>query len=155
MSKAQARRLGDRAEGAVIELLPWLRYVSDETAEHYDAVARDSTDVVNEGDPVEIKSVAVRLASGSPGRFNVRRTQHEALLEVGGWYLFVVCTPNQERGVLAYEFVPAAVVDEELIPTAGAGDDSVSLWWDGGDGREEYRQITWTAVFDKEDVLDE
>lgn len=155
MSKAEARRLGDRAEGAILELLPWLRYVSDETAEHYDAVARESAGVVDEDDPVEIKSVAVWLSSGSPGRFNVRRTQHEALLEVGGWYLFVVCSPNQEREVIAYAFVSAADVDEDLIPSSGTDGERVSLWWDGGDGREEYRQIAWTDVFDKEDVLDE
>jgi hypothetical protein len=140
---AHPRKAGDRAEGAVCEVLPWLRYVTDETAQHYDAEARQSIGPVESGDPVEIKSALVALADGGSGRFYLRRKQHERLLEVDGWYLFAVCTP-QDREVLAWRFVRAVDVDDELLP----------VWWDGGDGRADYRQLTWTALFD-EDELEE
>lgn len=137
----QGRIAGDRAESACLELLPWLRYVSDETAEHYDAEAREDRGRVAAGDVVEIKSAAVVLASEEPGRFYLRRRQHEELLEAGGWYLFLVVTPD-EREVLGYQLEAADVVDDELLPT----------WWDGGPGRAEYRQVRWTAVLSEEDL---
>lgn len=142
---AASRKAGERSETAALELLPWLRYVTDATAEHYDAVAREDRGPVDEGDPVEIKSVAVVLADGAPGRFYLRETQHDQLLEDGGWYLFVVCTPNDDSRVLGYRFVSAEVVDEDLLP----------VWWDAGDGRASYRQIRWTSLFDESELGDE
>lgn len=141
---AHPRRVGERSESAVIELLPWLRYVTDETAEHYDAVAREDSGDVQEGDPIEIKSAAVVLASGDPGRFYIREGQHERLLEADGWYLFVVATPNAKRRVLSYRFIRADVLDDELAE-----------WWDAGEGRQPYRQLRVSLLFDDEELDNE
>lgn len=141
---ADSRQAGERAESAVLELLPWLRYVTDETAEHYDAVAREECGRVEEGDPVEIKSVAVELADGAPGRFYLRANQHDRLVEEGGWYLFVVCTPNAKRRVLAHRFMSAAEVDGEI-----------SAWWDAGEGRQLFRQLRWPSLLDEESLDDD
>lgn len=140
---ATSRIAGDRSESEAIDELPWLRYVTDETAEHYDAVARETRWPLQEGDPVEIKSAGVVLADGAPGRFYIRRRQHERLLEDDGWYLFVVCEPNPERRrLLSYRFLEATAVD----------DDFLTKWWDAGDDRSEYRQIRWTDLIDKSEV---
>jgi hypothetical protein len=139
---ASSKRAGERAEGAALERLPVLRYVSDETAEHYDAVARDDHGDLLEDDPVEIKSAAVVLASDDPGRFYLREHQHERLLEDDGWYLFVVCSPNDDRRILAYAFERAADVDDDLV----------DCWWSAGDDRDDYRQIRWTSLFAEDDL---
>lgn len=141
MSLARSRRIGERAEGAAIEKLPWLRYISDDVAEHYDAVARTDAGDLLEDDPVEIKSASVVLSSGEPGKFFLREPQHRRLVEDGGWYLFLVCSPNRERKILAYQFLEAEAVDADLVPA----------WWNGGD-RSNFRQIRWTAIFDEDEV---
>lgn len=141
MSLASSRRIGERAEGAAIEKLPFLKFVTDDVAKHYDAVAREDSDDVSEDDPVEIKSASVVIGSGKPGMFFLRENQHRRLVEDGGWYLFLVCTPNRERKILAHRFMKAGDVDAELIPA----------WWNGGD-RSDFRQIRWTAIFDEDEV---
>lgn len=137
MSLASSRRAGERAEGAALERLPVLKYVSDETAEHYDAVVREDDGDLLEDDPVEIKSAAVVLASDRPGMFFLRETQHDALVEDDGWYLFLVCSPNDERRILAHTFRKADDVEDDLL----------DCWWNGGD-RDDFRQIRWTSLFE-------
>jgi hypothetical protein len=138
MSEAEARVAGERSESAILEKLPALRYVNDERAEHYDAEADDDVGPVDAGDVVEIKSAAVVLGSGSPGRFYLRRRQHQRLVDERGWYLFVVASPN-DREVLAYTFLEAADVP-------------ISGWWYGGESRAEYRQFVWTDFIDESEV---
>lgn len=139
MSLAESRRAGERSEGAAIDLLPWLRYVSDDIAEHYDAIAREDAGDVLEGDRIEIKSAAVVLADGSFGRFYLRQVQHERLEDDDGWYLYLVCTPNNDREILAYSLVKASNVEIENR-------------WDGGEDRADYRQISWPDIIDRDQV---
>lgn len=137
MSVDHPRRLGDRAEAEVLKLLPWLRYVSDQIAPHWDAVARQSLGPVQEGQPVEIKPAVAELASGKAGRFYLRRPQHLALLKADGFYLFVACAPTRDRDVLAWRFVRSRTLDADLIHG----------WWDGGPDRADYRQLPMSALF--------
>ena len=144
MSLASSRQAGARSEGAAIELLPWLRYVNDETAEHYDAVVREDTDELSAGDVVEIKSAAVVLADERPGMWYLRQGQHDRLVADEGWYLLVVSTPQADRQVLAHRFVRAEAFERRQL----------DAWWDGGE-RADFRQVRWTAVFDRTDLTEE
>ena len=141
MSLAESKRVGERAEATAIELLP-IKFVGDTTAEHYDAVVTESTDRLDHGDPIEIKSAAVVISGERPGMWFLRRRQHEQLCEDDGWYLLVVCSPDPDRRILAHRFLDAEAVEERLIPS----------WWSGPDSRSDFRQVRWTHVFDEGDL---
>jgi hypothetical protein len=152
---ASNHKAGDRVESTVVELVPELAYVPDHEAEHYDAETTtllEPSDLVTfsgiclleRATVVEIKSAMVVLASGRCGRYQLRRGQHEALLEESGLYLFAVCQPTPSRGVLALKVVPASLVDE-----------LVTSWIDGGEDCLEYAQIAWSRLFDEAEVGEE
>jgi hypothetical protein len=142
VSLAASRRAGERAEAAAHELLPWLRYVSDATAEHYDAVVREPTGALAAGDVIEIKSAAVVIQGDRPGQFYLRETQHESLVEAAGWYLLVVCSPNRDREILAHRFVRAETLEA----------DHIDSWWRGAGTRSDFRQLRWPHVIDRDAV---
>lgn len=151
---AAAKRAGHNAEHHVLDRVDALEPTSGE--EHWDAVAQNaiwpSADVpmagicVVEADlPVEIKStMVVGTAAQRRGRFKLREQQHEALVERGAVYLFVVCEPRPERAPLAMKIVPARTVGDVVDGTAS--------WRDELDGRGRKTQLTWTNVFDRGEV---
>lgn len=147
-----AKRGGENAEGAVIDLVSELEYVPDTEAEHYDARTTTLLEpsetipfvgmcLLEAGVAVEIKSVMVVYgANSSNGRFYLRKGQHERILDEAGVYLFAVCEPRPSRPVIAMKVVPATIVD-----------DLISSWINAGD-RPTYAQISWSKVFDPEEV---
>jgi hypothetical protein len=152
-TRAPNKRAGENVETAISRRVPALGLVPDGVAEHYDAVATVTVDpsgdlpmiglcLLERGTLVEIKSVLVRYSDGARGRFNLRPSQHQQLLEAAGAYLFVVCESGQRRTILATKVVPASIVDE-LLP---------SDWFDGGDNRENFAQLSWGRFFDAEEV---
>ena len=154
---AASRQAGDRSESVVLERIPELRYVPDTESPHYDAIAEDLVEpsaelpfvgivVLESGTPVEIKSVSVVYGQAQRrGRFQPRRTQHEALLESGGVYLFAVCAPH-DRELIGAKVVPATQVDH-LISVITDG------WRSAGEDRsEEYVQFSWARIFDPAEI---
>lgn len=149
-AEPSSKRLGDRAEAAVIEAVDALDPVSDSEAEHYDAVPStalfpsDSVRMVGiavaeVGVPVEVKTTIPRLSTGCRGRFYLRRKQHRLLSEDGGCYLLAVTTPH-EREPFAMVLVAARTLDD-VIPS-----------WIDGKHRADYAQISWGRVFSEEEV---
>lgn len=148
---AAAKRGGENAEHWVTLTVDELEPVEGE--QHHDAVATGAlfptaqlpfigVCAVERGAIVEIKStMVVHTAAQRRGRYKLRRSQHEALLEANAFYVFVVCEPTPERDLLAMKLVPAAEVDELIGP------DGVADWRDEGDGRSTKAQIAWTNVF--------
>ena len=150
MSRAgpvSSKRAGENAEGAVIEAVDGLAYVSDTDSEHIDARAVEIVEpsaslpfvgicLLEVGSAVDIKSAIPRLASGQRGRFYLRRQQHEQLRDAGGSYLFAVCEPRPGREPVAMKVVPATIVD-----------DVITSWRSGGDDRPECTQLAWSRIF--------
>jgi len=147
----ETRRVGDNAEGAVIQRVRELELVPDSENEHYDAVAAELLEpsptlpfvgipLVAVGTEIEIKSTIVVYADDRRGRVLLRRRQHSELLERGGMYVFAVCEPRIERDVLALKLVPASLVDEE-IPG-----------WITVDGGSDYCQLAWSRFFSPAEV---
>lgn len=153
-----SKTVGDRVESEVIQEIDGLRWVGDAEEEWYDArperalwpsdVSMGSTPCVSPGQPVEIKAAMPRLASGERGRWFIRRRQHGRLLETGAVYLLVVYDPRDQT-VLAMRAVPASIVDE-LLKFGGRE----IAWIDVDVDRSEtgYKQLTWTHVFDVDEV---
>lgn len=151
---AANKRAGQLVETTVGHRVPELGLVPDDVVEHYDAIATTLVEprpdlpfagicLLERGTVVEIKSVMVSYADGARGRFYFRPSQHNALVDDAGVYLFVVCEPSPDREILAMKVVPATVVDELL------GEDP---WLDGGAGRSDYAQLAWSNVFDVAEV---
>lgn len=151
---AASKRAGENAEHEVFDVVVELEPTAD--SEHYDAVAttaifpRDELPfvgicVLEAGTIVEIKStMAVYGSAQRRGRFSLRETQHEALLDAGGVYLFVVCEPRPARPAIAMKVVPATTVDHVV--------DEASSWRDRHDGRGRETQLAWSRVFDPAEV---
>lgn len=149
MSRAAAKRAGDRAEGAVIQIIDALESIPEENA-HIDArttaaiwpseVPMVGLAVVETGTDVEIKSCAVIVTEAQDrGRFLFRKAQHTHLLEASGVYLFSV-TPPHGSEPLALKFVTAAEIDAH-VPS-----------WHDLDGRETYGRLSWSRIFDEEEI---
>jgi len=156
---AASRQAGDRSESVVLEHVDQLRYVPDTESPHYDATAEGLIEpsselpfvgivVLEPETQVEIKSVSVVYGQRQRrGRFQLRRGQHEKLLEHGGVYLFAVCAPH-DRELIVAKVVPATQVDH-LISVITDG------WRSAGEGRsEEYVQFSWARVFDPAEIED-
>jgi hypothetical protein len=151
---AASKRAGENAEAAVLDAIDGLAPVAGE--EHYDAVtetavfpSREHPFVgicVLEADlPVEIKStMAVYGDRQRRGRFKLRRTQHEAIEDANGAYLFVVCEPHPTREPIAMKVVPAGMVGDLV--------DAVASWCDEGDDRGPKAQIAWSRVFEPDEI---
>jgi hypothetical protein len=153
MSKAErssSKVAGERAEGAVIQAVDGLEPVSDQEAEHFDAVPSTAIApcdavpfagiaVLERGVPVEIKSCIPRLSSGERGRFYLREEQHEQLVDDGGVYLFAVVTPH-DREPIAMKVAAARSVGD-VVPS----------WIEGGD-RPDFGQIALSRVFHPDEV---
>lgn len=144
------REMGELVEEQVLEGVPEFEQVPDSEAEHYDAVSVCRVDpdcgipmiggyVIVQGTPVEIKSALPRYRSGDRGRFYLRQRQHERLLEEDGWYLLSVV--DEDRCEISSKLVRAVELDG-VVPS----------WIDGGTGRQAYAQVTWTRVFETEQV---
>lgn len=147
---AYSKRVGQRSQSALIQRVENLRYVGDSEARWHDAIAEGLITparalpfvgicVLEAGTPVEIKSAAVIYGEKSqrPGRFQLRQSQHERLVEAGAVYAFIVGDPSPDRELLAAKIVPAVAVT-----------DLVSSWIET-DGREPYAQFAWTRIFSK------
>ncbi len=143
---------GERAASEAVQLVTGLEIAPDHVCPHYDAVVVQpltptpdlrlvGPEELPRGARVEIKSVIVIYASGDRGRFYFRPKQHDALLDIGGFYLLVVCEPTPDRDVLAMVVVPAEQVDDELPD-----------WFNGGDGRSDYAQLSWSNFIDPKEV---
>jgi len=145
---AYSKRVGQRSQSALIQQVENLRYVGDSEARWHDAVAEGLITPTRElpfvgvclleaGTPVEIKSAAVVYGKTSqrPGRFQLRESQHEKLVDAGAMYAFVVGDPSPDRELLAAKIVPAVAVTE-----------LVNSWIETAD-REPYAQFAWTRVF--------
>ncbi|WP_255149796.1 hypothetical protein [Halorarius halobius] len=149
-------RAGNNAESAVIQSIPELEYVPGDEPGIPDA--RVSTVlspsprlpfvgvcVLEKGTDVEIKSAAAVVnQTQRRGRFNLRKRQHDSLLERAGSYLFAVCEPRPERPVIAMKIVPATIVNDVVGSWIPIEDDSRS--------EVAYAQLTWTAIFDVSEV---
>ena len=151
---AAAKRAGHNAEHHVLEHVDALEPTSGE--EHWDAIAeaaiwpRDDLPfaglcVVEAGAPVEIKStMVVQTSAQRRGRFKLRQSQHEALVERRGVYCFVVCEPRPQRESIAMKIVPARSV--------GALVDARASWRDELDGRGRKAQLAWSNIFEPAEV---
>lgn len=152
MSLARSKRGGESAESAVLQLRSELRYVTDSEAEHYDAETATLLTpseslpfagicLVERGTVVEIKSAMVVYGEAQRrGRFLIRQSQHEALLDEAGVYLFAVCEPTPTRSVIAMKIVPATLVDE------------FGFSWVSRPTRSDYAQFAWSRVFAPSEV---
>lgn len=155
---AQSRLAGERSETNVLERVPGLRYVPDTEAMHYDAIVETTIDpserlpfvgicILEQGVAVEIKSTGVVYGQQQRnGRFYLRRGQHERLVGSAGVYLFAVCAPN-DREIIAMKVVPATQIDH-LIGNVTGG------WREAGGDRDGYVQLTWTNIFEIEEVFE-
>lgn len=148
-----SKKGGERAAAEVLQHVTALGHVPDTVNPHYDAVVTDlidaeecrvrlaDRDALPRGTRVEIKSAMVVYASGQRGRFYFRPTQHAALCDHDGVYLFAVCEPTPVRAVLTMTIVSARRVDDQL-----------PKWFNGGDGRRDYAQLAWTNFVDIAEV---
>ncbi|AFK18648.1 hypothetical protein E6P09_07685 [Haloferax mediterranei ATCC 33500] len=152
MSLAPSRKAGDTVESTLLQVHTELRHVSDHEHEHHDALTTELLTPSRElpfvgicllepGTVVEIKSAMVVYGEAQRrGRFLLRRSQHDHLLEEGGVYLFAVCAPNPARDIIAAKVVPASLVDE------------FDFSWVSRKTRSDYAQVTWTQVFAPKEV---
>ncbi|MXV63873.1 hypothetical protein GS429_17760 [Natronorubrum sp. JWXQ-INN-674] len=145
---------GDFLEGEIVQTIDALEYVGDRTATWHDA----TTTAVLEPDrslpfygivllesetPVEIKGCQIETSNGdrsARGRFYVKRSAHDQLLEAGGMYLLVVYLPRPGLPQVARAIVPATLVDELLA----------DRWYDVGGSRseQEVAKLAWSHVID-------
>lgn len=153
-ARTSSKAAGEAIEAEVVQRLPALRYVSDDTAEWHDArvegllepserVTFGSTPLLADGTPVEIKGAQRRLASGQRGRFYLRQRQHERLVAERAAYLFAVYDPHTQD-VLACYAVPASIVDS-LLPDGWTG-------VEGDRAETGYRQLAWSRLLDPSEV---
>ncbi|RDZ39426.1 hypothetical protein C5B91_20255 [Haloferax sp. Atlit-10N] len=155
MSLAPSKRAGERAEADQIQRVDGFEAApknGDDGQElPYDIVCVravwPSPDlpfvgvlVLEQGSEVESKSCAVVInESQDRGRYYLRKKQHEALVELGAFYLFSVRDPNTDE-VIAAKIVPATAVTD------------LNFSWIEAEGRATFGQITWTQIFDREEV---
>jgi hypothetical protein len=160
MSVASAKAAGSRVEADVIDRFDALRYVPESEATWHDAetvalLAPERADrlqfggivVVEPGTPIEVKGSQVETSNGdhsTPGRWYVKKSAHQSLLEANGVYLLVVYTPHRHDH-LARIVVPASILDEHLR----------GRWYEvAGDRSEEVvAQLAWPHVLDREVVV--
>jgi len=68
---------------------------------------------LNDKTPIEVKTCQVRINTGiekyptRPGKFSLRKDQHDFLLQNNGLYIFIV---KNERLVHGYKIVPASKI---------------------------------------------
>ncbi|WP_049967634.1 hypothetical protein [Haloferax prahovense] len=152
MGIAPSKRAGNTVEATLLQRHPEFRYVSDEIAEHHDAVTVSLVSpsrklpfvgicLLETGTVVEIKSAMVVYGEDQRrGRFLIRQSQHDHLLEEAGVYLFAVCAPTPARDIIAAKIVPATLVDE------------FDFSWIDRDARSSYAQFAWSRVFSPDEV---
>lgn len=133
MSSAFAKEIGEEFEFATARGDERLELVGDGEAEWYDARLEDGT-------PVEIKACSFRVSDASTtrrGRFWIRKSNHDRLLEEDGKYRLVVY--DDDRQILVEITVPANVLE-----------DAIGAWIESG--TTTYTQVRWPAVIDVEEV---
>jgi hypothetical protein len=140
----------NRARGLDVEdegCRQWpLKLIADDRGRRddwYDLVATEpfsvATRSVDTGDPIECKSCWVRYESRR-GQWWIARANHERLVDAGGWYILSVVDPSTEH-ILRMSLISASIVDRliaERWTNCGRGGQTV----------EQYRQLSWSAVFD-------
>ncbi|ELY90872.1 hypothetical protein [Natrialba taiwanensis] len=145
---------GDALEAALIQSIDALEFVGDRTATWHDARTTTLLEpdqslpfygivVVERGTPIEIKGCQIETSNGdrsTRGRFYVKRTAHEQLLEAAGMYLLVVYIPRPGLPQVARAIVPATIVDELLA----------GRWYEVGGSRseQEVAKLAWSHVID-------
>jgi hypothetical protein len=119
---------GDALEAEVVQTVDELEYVSDHTVTWHDAWTTAVLEaceslpfygivLVERNVPVEIKGCQIETSNGSRstrGRFYVKRTAHEQLVEAARMYLLVVYLPRPGLPQVARAIVPATLGDELL-----------------------------------------
>ncbi|WP_265109603.1 hypothetical protein [Halosolutus halophilus] len=145
---------GDAIEATVVQDVDEFEHVGDRTATWHDAKTTTLLEprrslpfygivLVEPAVPVEIKGCQVETGNGdrsTRGRFYVKRSAHEQLLEAAGMYLFVVYLPRPGLPQIARAIVPATIVDELLA----------GRWYDVGGERSESEvaKLAWSHVID-------
>ncbi|WP_126662018.1 hypothetical protein [Haloterrigena salifodinae] len=144
MAVAKNRERGHDVECAACEQWP-LERVDDDRAEWYDlefvadVVGNLAGTIATVGDVVEAKS-CYETYDGRAGRWWIRRENHERLVDVDGWYVLVVLERESDE-ILRMALTRAETVDRIIDGN----------WWDCGNGgrsAEQYRQVSWSAVFE-------
>jgi hypothetical protein len=161
MSVQSAKAAGSRIEADVIDRFDALRYVPESEATWHEAetvalLPPESSNrlrfggivVVELGTSTEVKGSQVETSNGNgstAGRWYVKKSTHQSLLNANGVYLLVVYTPNWHDH-LARIVVPASILDEHLR----------GRWYEvAGDRSEEVvAQLAWPHVLDREVVVD-
>ena len=156
------KTVGERLETIVLADIDELEQNDEDTAEDVDIDARSVRHIestprlplvglseIVPGTPVEIKAAQYRISDGPQsrfGRFQIRRKQHERLLEDDGAYLYAVYRPedgpDDDPEVIATVLVAAETVERYR-----------NDWYDVA-GRETYTQLRWT-MFPFEALLDD
>jgi hypothetical protein len=141
-SVADNRDRGIGAEDESCRQCP-LEPAAEDRGEWFDLVATDSFDVtgqpVDAGDRFECKSCWNRYGSRR-GRWWIPRKNHDRLIESDGWYILSVVDREAEY-ILRMAAVRASHADQLI------GD----RWTDrgrGSKGVDQYRQLSWSVVFD-------
>ena len=129
-SRAENRVLGEAAEDMIIDRLDLFGYAGDE----YDAVVGART-----MRPVEIKATRPRYSNGRSGRFRLRERQHNALVDAGGMYVFVLYDGDGEESL--------SIRDEAILSTDGV-ERNISPSWTSDAGRAGGRkaEVSWRDV---------
>jgi hypothetical protein len=148
---AASKAAGERSEDYLIQWIEEIRYVPDDEALGYDAITTTLLEpseeiqfvgmcLLERGTEIEIKSTAVVITeTQTRGRLQFRKPQHDRLLEIGGVYMIAVCAPH-DREPIAVKVIPASLLDELLYG------------WIEVDGRAPYAQLTWTNLFDVDEI---
>ncbi|WP_147302024.1 hypothetical protein [Haloferax sp. Atlit-4N] len=155
MSLAPSKRAGERVEADQIQRISGFeaapKHGDDGRELPYDIICQRSVWpsrtlpfvgvlVLEQGAVVECKSASVVVnARQRRGRYKIKKGQHSKLVELAGFYLFSVTAPNSDT-IPASKIVPATEVTD------------LDFSWIDTNGGVEYGQITWTQIFDPEEV---
>lgn len=155
-----SRELGDD----VVATVPGLEPVSDDEAEWHDGIldedlragdvdelVLDGIDVVEAGTPIEFKAAAYRISDGTGirrGRLNLRKQQHETLLENDGVYLAAVYELDEDELEAADQDdeLPLEVLGLLAVPAERVETEYRSDWYPLEGPRYDYTQLRWSKL---------
>jgi hypothetical protein len=141
-SRLHPKNAGDAVEAAVIDATPGFESVTDGDDRRFDAR------VSSTGRPVEIKAALPEVSNGGdqsvPGRWYVKRSAHEALVEDDGLYSLHVYKPVDGLPIIASRTVSARRVSIHLDGS----------WYDvdGDRSEQEVAKLSWPTIISREAV---
>jgi hypothetical protein len=159
-----ARGDGDGVGEDVVATVPGLEPVADDEAELHGGVVRedvgagdvdelvlDGIDVVEPGPPVEFKAAAYRISDGTGirrGRLNLRKQQHETLLENDGVSLAAVYELDEDDLEAADQDddLPLEVLGLLAVPADRVETEYRSDWYPLEGPRYDYTQLRWSKL---------